>query len=155
MTVTTSLSGIVAEISTYPFPACRSAELASQPGAYEPAAAIAPQVNDEGVGPGDKFHRGGDRGAGNLRHRHPAQVEVADVAVQALYAVDAEVVQAPYLAHPQPSRLTARRLGAVPVRPLAIGSAGTAPGLSPPWAGSPAELSLPCVGTSPRSWSSP
>ena len=115
------------------------------------AAAVAPQVDDQRVGPADQFHRRGDRRARVLRHRHPAQVQVADVAVKALDAADAEVVHPSHLAHLQPSHLVVGRLVAPRVAP-ALALAGTArrapwtaararaaPGPAGPWAWPAAE----------------
>jgi hypothetical protein len=62
-------------------------------------ASVAPQVDDERIGSGDELHRGGDGRARERRNGHPAQVEIADVAAQALDPVDAEVVQPPHPPH--------------------------------------------------------
>ena len=69
------------------------------------AAPVAAQVDDERVGPGDELHRGGHGRARDRGDGHPAQVEVADVAVEALHPVDAEVVQPPHPPHGQHPRL--------------------------------------------------
>jgi hypothetical protein len=104
------------------------------------AAAVAPQIDDQRVCPGDQLHRRGDRRAGVLRHRHPAQVEVADVAVQAFDAVDAEVVQSPRLTHLPPSRLTVGWLAALGLCPVAaVRAARPAPGIAAPRAADPPE----------------
>ena len=63
------------------------------------AAAVAPHVDDERVGPCDQFHRRGDGRPRVGRHGHPAQVDVADVAVEPLHPADAEVVHPPDPAH--------------------------------------------------------
>ena len=113
---------------------------APEPHAGHGSAAVAPQVDDQRVGPADQLHRRGDGGAGVLRHRYPAQVKVADVAVQALHAVDAEVVQPSPLAHLQPPRLMVEWLIVRALRPVpAVRAARTAgrlgragPGPGPP-----------------------
>ena len=72
------------------------------------AAAVVPQVEDQRVGSGHQFHRRRDGRPGVGCHGDPAQVEVADVAVQPLHPADAEVVQLSYLPHgPPPGRVVA------------------------------------------------
>src|SRR5436190_24207518 len=57
------------------------------------AAAVPAQIDDERQGVRDELHRGHQRLAGDIRLIEPAQVEITDVAGEALYAVDAEDVQ--------------------------------------------------------------
>src|SRR6516225_10626557 len=81
---------------------------------------VAPQVDDQRIGPRDQLHRRGDDRAGLLGAGDPAHVQVADVAVQPLGAVDAVVARPP------------RASGLVPARPGTGGPWPARPGLAGP-----------------------
>ena len=92
---------------------------APQHHALRRAAPVVPQVDDERVGPGHQLHGRADGRPRVGRHRDPAHVQVADVAVQPLHPPDAEVVQPPPLPHGQPPGLVVLRLA--PLRPAPPG----------------------------------
>src|SRR5215469_17294647 len=94
---------------------------------------VAPQVDDQRIGPRDQLHRRGDDRACPLRTGDPAHVQVADVAVQPLGAVDAVVARPP------------RAIGLLPARPGTGGPLSGRPGTAGPASLGPARRHRPYV----------